>query len=273
MIRLLLVATIVLSSLSAFFAYKTRGRGMESNEQREHAETKVRSTEATLAKEKKEKNDVVAKANKLEKEGQEHKDLAERTKEELAKAEDKAAKLAAAVKEKEAETTKLKADMEAMPKADTAKAAAAEAEAKAADLKVQLATAQQAAQENERRATELARKIEETSKKKEVEAQKIITAKKEAIKNAVGQVVAYNEGWNFVVVSIGDKQGVTPDSQLEVQRDGKMIAKLRVTQVQPTQSTAGISSKRVKFLPGDTVVFSAAQSSASVASLDTARVP
>jgi hypothetical protein len=274
MIRLLLIVTIALSTLSAFFAYKTRGRGIESNVQRESAEKKVQSTEARLVKEKNEKKEIEAKAKKLEKEGGEHKDLAERTKQELAKVQAETAKLAAAMKEKEMEAAKLKEDIAAMPRVDVAKAAAAETEAKVVDLKTQLDKAQQAARENEKRAEDLAKKMEEASKKKEVDSHKAIVAKKEAIRKTVGQIVAYNEGWNFVVVSIGDNHGVTPDSQLEVLRDGKAIAKLRVTQVQPTQATAGVSSKGVKFQPKDTVIFApSASSSSGGASLDTARIP
>jgi hypothetical protein len=56
-----------------------------------------------------------------------------------------------------------------------------------------------------------------------------------------GEVVAYNEGWNFVVVNLGDKQGVTPESKLMIQRGGKMIAQLQITDVQPKFSTAGIT--------------------------------
>ena len=73
-----------------------------------------------------------------------------------------------------------------------------------------------------------------------------------------GKVVALNEGWNFVVVDIGDKNGVTPETQLEVQRKGKVVARLNVTEVRPRHVSAGIEyaegKRRERVLPGDTVV-------------------
>ncbi|MEI6714009.1 MAG: hypothetical protein WCO60_09665 [Verrucomicrobiota bacterium] len=277
MIRLLLVATIVLSMISALFAYKTRTRGEQCVEERESFENKAKMSEVQLGKERKEKKEIEVKAQKLEKEGNESKDQAERAKTELAKLQEDATKLLTSFKDKETEIIHLKEEM-AKQKADEPKVNMAEIDSKMADLRAQLEKSQQVAQENEKKAEALARQIEGASKKKEQEIQKVVAAKKLAIKNAVGQIVAYNEGWNFVVVNLGDKQGVTPDSQLEVKRDGKVLAKLRVSQVQPTQTTAGIvqdsKGKTVKIMPGDTVMFAANPTAGSAGlALDTAKVP
>ena len=43
-------------------------------------------------------------------------------------------------------------------------------------------------------------------------------------KPVTGTVVALNEGWNFVVVDLGDKNGITPETPLAVQRKGKFVA-------------------------------------------------
>jgi hypothetical protein len=75
---------------------------------------------------------------------------------------------------------------------------------------------------------------------------------------AVGQVLAVNPGWNFVVLSIGDKQGVNPDSTLLVLRGGEQIAKLRVKSVEPSKSIADVIFKSLRkgasVRPGDSVV-------------------
>jgi hypothetical protein len=75
----------------------------------------------------------------------------------------------------------------------------------------------------------------------------------------IGRILAVNPGWNFVVLSIGDKQGVTPDSTLLVLRGGAQIAKVRVKSIEPNQSIADVIPSTVRrgqtVKPGDNVVF------------------
>lgn len=74
-----------------------------------------------------------------------------------------------------------------------------------------------------------------------------------------GRVLAVNPGWNFVVLSIGDKQGVVNNSPLLVMRGGQTIAKVRVTSINASTSIAdvlpGSVLKGVTVQPGDNVVF------------------
>lgn len=76
---------------------------------------------------------------------------------------------------------------------------------------------------------------------------------------AMGRVLAVNPGWNFVVLSIGDKQGMIPDATLLVLRGGAQIAKLRVKTIEPSQSIADVITGSVRkgltVQPGDNVVF------------------
>ena len=76
-----------------------------------------------------------------------------------------------------------------------------------------------------------------------------------------GKVLAVNPNWNFVVLSIGDKQGVVSNSSLIVKRGGNLVGRLRVTSVEPTTSIADIlpgSMPKGSYLqPGDVVIFPA----------------
>ena len=74
-----------------------------------------------------------------------------------------------------------------------------------------------------------------------------------------GRILAVNGGWNFVVLSIGDKQGAVVGATMLVLRGGDPIAKARVSSVEAATSIADIlpgSVRRgVTVQPGDTIVF------------------
>ena len=74
-----------------------------------------------------------------------------------------------------------------------------------------------------------------------------------------GKVLAVNANWSFVVLSIGDRQGVVNGASLIVKRGGDLIAKLRVTSVEPSTSIAdiqpGSAPKGITVQPGDVVIF------------------
>jgi cell shape-determining protein MreC len=74
-----------------------------------------------------------------------------------------------------------------------------------------------------------------------------------------GKVVAYNPGWNFVVLNIGDKAGLKAGVQMVVLRGGNMVGKLKVTSVEPSTAIAdvlpGTLARGDSVQPGDSVVF------------------
>ena len=84
-----------------------------------------------------------------------------------------------------------------------------------------------------------------------------------------GRVLAVNGGWNFVVLSIGDKQGAVMNATLLVTRNGDPIAKVRITSVEPSTCIAdiipGSVRKGVTVQPGDTVVFEGARAGVGAA--------
>lgn len=78
-----------------------------------------------------------------------------------------------------------------------------------------------------------------------------------------GRVLAVNPGWNFVVISVGDRQGAATGATMVVTRGGEVIGKSRITSVEPSTSIAdlipGSFRKGVSVQPGDVVVYEGAR--------------
>jgi uncharacterized phage infection (PIP) family protein YhgE len=147
-------------------------------------------------------------------------------------------------------------------------------EEKLATLDAELKKQQQAAADEKAKLTQqieqLKVKVTEASKTTSAGGVKVGSDGKPVAQSArppSGVIVAYNEGWNFVVVNLGDKNGVTPESKLVVFRGGKAIAKLKITEVQPTHSSAGLiypEGRNIEAVQtGDLVVFSKPEAAAA----------
>lgn len=71
-----------------------------------------------------------------------------------------------------------------------------------------------------------------------------------------GHVVAVDSTWDFVILDIGGLQGVLPRGELLVNRGGKLVAKVRVTEVEDRTSIANVLPewKQAEVLAGDQVL-------------------
>src|SRR3546814_1545556 len=59
--------------------------------------------------------------------------------------------------------------------------------------------------------------------------------------------------YDFVVLDIGENQGVLERAQMLVNRDGKLIGKIQITQVEPNRSIANVLQdwKQEEIMEGD----------------------
>ena len=55
-----------------------------------------------------------------------------------------------------------------------------------------------------------------------------------------GSVLAVDRNWNFVVLDLGDRNGVLNHAEMIVTRGNGMVGKVRITSVEPSQSIADI---------------------------------
>ncbi len=92
---------------------------------------------------------------------------------------------------------------------------------------------------------------------KEREAKRKINLMRKGLE---GHILAVNPSWNFVVLSLGDRNGVVNNAQMLIKRGAELIGKVRITSVEPSTSIADIVVNSVRpgvsVLPGDTVIYS-----------------
>jgi myosin heavy subunit len=78
-----------------------------------------------------------------------------------------------------------------------------------------------------------------------------------------GRILAVNQAWNFVVLNLGDKNGVVSNAEMLIKRGAQLIGKVRVTSVEPATSIADIVSNSVprgmSIQPGDNVIYQAVE--------------
>ena len=71
-----------------------------------------------------------------------------------------------------------------------------------------------------------------------------------------GQIIVSDPKWNFVVLDVGEDQGVLQDGELLVNRNGQLVAKVKVTSVQKDRCIANVLPgwKISEVLEGDQVI-------------------
>jgi hypothetical protein len=74
-----------------------------------------------------------------------------------------------------------------------------------------------------------------------------------------GNVLAVNQAYNFVVLNLGGRQGVEPNSEMLVLRGGTLIGRIRISSVEPATAIGDIITnslaRGVQVQPGDNVIY------------------
>ena len=79
-----------------------------------------------------------------------------------------------------------------------------------------------------------------------------------------GTVLAVNPAYNFVVLNLGNRNGVQANAEMLVLREGTIIGKIRISSVEPATAIGDILSsslaRGVQVQPGDTVIYAGSNS-------------
>jgi len=259
MARVFLIFSILIGLGAAFLGFKAKTQAEVLQEDIKTQKAALVTAQASEKKAKAEAADLKKSLEQAqtdlatkEKEATDAKTAAETAKTELAKAQED-------VKSKEAELAKVeqaRKDLEAkigpVPPEQLASKIQELTDAKT-KLETEMAEAAQLRDS-------FKKKAEEAEAQFAAKDRQIAEYKGNYVRNGLtGKVLAYNPGWNFVVLNVGDKAGLKSGVQLVVTRAGAMIGKVRVSTVEPSTSIAdvlpGTIARGESVQPGDSVVF------------------
>jgi len=251
--KILLIISIVLIAVSAGLGYMTMGKKASLRQDLAQSETAKKAAQDDLTKAQ---GDVKAAKAQLKSATEEltttKSDLAsaqdevKSTKSQLTALQDENKKLQEQIAQNSTKTDNTGAPV---PAQDETATKLKEAEAKIAELQ----------QVNQ---TMTVKVTEAEGRAKSMEGELAHYKGQARAKGLEGQVLAVNGAYNFVVLSIGDRQGVVMNAQMVIFRGDRMVARVKVTSVEPSTSIAdiipGSGSHDVRVMPGDRVVYGGA---------------
>jgi predicted nuclease with TOPRIM domain len=255
--KVLLFASIAVTLATAALGFINKGKLSATKDDLASAQQQVQQKTATIDQNQK---DIKAAKEKLETVTAEKDQVAaqaETLKSDLEKNKSKVTDLTTQITSKGEEVAKLTADLEA------AKAAAANAAPGTTAPAAGPSPEDQAKmQEQETLITKLQADLETAHTQLED------LHKKDAMRQSVqmrkgleGRILAVNQAWNFVVLNLGDKNGVVGNAEMLIKRGNQLVGKVRVTSVEPSTSIADIVAnsvpRGVNIQPGDNVIYQA----------------
>ena len=252
--KILTIVTIALAAITAGLGFLNRGTLVETKATLASTETQLTSTREDLAK----KTAALAESERMVA------DL--NTKNDLAQAE--ITKLKADNQTKDSKIADLDSKItESQSALDALKTSFATLEQENASLK-ETASSVDTPVEDESTAriaeletlnTKLDSDLKTAQARIESMEERLVEKKRvEQLNNLSGRILAVNEAWNFVVLNIGDKNGISSNTELLVKRGATQIGRVRVTSVEPASSIAdiipGSLSRGLSIQPGDYVI-------------------
>lgn len=266
MTKILLIAAIVFSLGAAVLGFLNRGTLVTAQEELDNTNTKLANTEQKLeaaqkdSEEKKQQiTDLSSEKDTLTANLGEAQNQLNASKEELATAQEKATtletELAQASGDAEAKDTRIAELEQQLAEGAGATSTGTGDTADVAEITAERDELRTVVAGLEDRATGLEAQVAELRRK---ENARQTSQMRQGLQ---GTILAVNQAWNFVVLSLGDRQGVVPNAEMLVQRGSQLLGRIRVTSVEPSTSIADILVRTVPrgftVMPGDTVIYQA----------------
>lgn len=136
------------------------------------------------------------------------------------------------------------------------------------ELQAQLDTARKQVDDSEREKSFLAEKFQPPSARQQTRGPEVMVQRRTsapAFRGSIrGTVLAVNSAYNFVVLNLGNRNGVETNAEMLVLRGGTPIGKIRISSVEPATAIGDIMTstleRGVQVQPGDTVIYAGSNS-------------
>ena len=251
--KILVFVSIIITAATAMLGFINKGHLQETSQKLDTAKESLAKTNTQLAKaEEKFKTasqssqSWAAEKEQLTSQVTALKGDLEKTKTELTALNTKATEKTTEVETKVAEIATLKKNLDEI----NAKGPANDTQVK--DLKTELAEQQLNLEKLQEKLTKAQTQVTALAQKES--ARKDVQRKN----NFTGRVLAVNQAWNFVVLNLGDRNGMSNNVELLVKRGTQLVGKVRITSVEPATSIADIVSSNTSggmtLQPNDQVI-------------------
>ena len=263
MTKPLLIVCILLSIGAAVLGFLNRGKLEQTRGELQETQTTLGNTQrdltganATIEDQKKQITDLSSEKDTLSAELGEAKSELTKAKEDLAKAQEKItaaeSEIATLQEDNQAKDDRI-AQLEQQGNGGAEGSAGGASAPEVTELQARLSELETLNTQLQDQNTGLAAQINELQRKEENRQRMVMR------QGLTGTILAVNQSWNFVVLSLGDRQGVVPNAEMLVQRGDKFLGKVRVTSVEPSTSIADILVRTVprgfSVMPGDRVIY------------------
>ncbi len=257
--KVLLIVSICITAAAAALGFINKGKLTSAMQDRDAAQAEVTQKTADLEKASKELKSAKDTLTTTIAEKDQIASQAETTKAELDKTKTEVASLTSQISSKESEVAKLTADIQAKEQELTTLRSGSDTAAAAPG-------AEQLAKEQEQQMLITKLQGDLDGARRQLEELRTREQNRMALKmrnGLEGRVLAVNQAWNFVVLNLGDKNGVVSNAEMLVKRGNQLIGKVRVTSVEPSTAIADIVSNSVprglSIQPGDNVIYQAVE--------------
>jgi uncharacterized protein (DUF3084 family) len=256
MSKILLILSIMLILASAYLGFLTKGKMEDLKSDISNKTARIASLEGEVRKATIEKETALAAASDAQESAERAETQANQVRDDLSKTQGELEAALADVSEKKKHIETLEAELAKMPESSLDAEDAsdiAKLQEQLMEAQAQLAEARQVSHSFEARLAQKESEIVELRNESQRRERQQMAA------NLTGQILAVNRNWNFVVLSIGDRQGAVVGGEMVVARNNSAIARVRITAVEPTTSIAdvipGSLGKGVIVQPGDLVIY------------------
>lgn len=255
MTKVLLLLSALVMGIAAVFAFQNGRTFKEVREAKDADHAKIKTELNSLARSVEEITKVVGDVSKVqvEVEGQAEKLKSHKLK--IAQTEGETKRTEDELKVKSARMNELTEQLTKLPAGFNPQTISEDLN----KIKQEIAELQTQAEAKKQEVTVQEKKVGESKKILDDIVQKIEARKKSFDRNSMkARVVAVNNDWGFVVIDVGEKEGITPDTKLLITRGTTTVGKINTLSVQGSRTVANVLTDTLGIgmqpAPGDTVI-------------------